>query len=57
MATLLLKRTGINYPLFVARPACVRCGHRDRRGLANVRGLMLCGVCHLYAIARFRLVA
>lgn len=39
------------------RPACQRCGHRDRRGLANVRGLKLCGVCHLISIARFRLAA
>ena len=34
---------------------CDRCHKADGRGLANVRGLMLCGLCHLIAVARFRL--
>jgi len=37
------------------RPACQRCGHRDRRGLANMRGVKLCSVCSLVAIAKCRL--
>lgn len=36
-----------------ARPACHRCGHRDRAGLAKVRGLWLCRVCNLIALARW----
>jgi len=51
----LLKRTGTNHPHVQAHAACDRCGSRDRRGLANVRGLMLCGLCQLIAVARFRL--
>jgi hypothetical protein len=38
-----------------ARPACQRCGHRDKRGLANMRGILLCSVCALVAIAKCRL--
>lgn len=34
------------------RPACQRCGHRDRDGLAKIRGLLLCRVCHLIALVR-----
>lgn len=36
----------------VERPACQRCGHRDRRGLVSRLGLDLCGVCILIAKGR-----
>lgn len=35
-----------------AGPRCQRCKQPDRAGLANVRGLMLCRICHLIALAR-----
>ena len=37
-------------------PACQRCGHEDKRGpLANLRGVMVCGLCLGIAKARHRL--
>lgn len=31
---------------------CQRCKRPDRHGLARVRGLLLCGTCHLIALVR-----
>lgn len=35
--------------------ACQRCHKMDRRGLVGWRGLTLCGLCQLIAVARVRL--
>ena len=47
-------RTTVTNPFteLVNRPACQRCGHRDRAGLAHIRGIRLCRLCHLIALVR-----